>query len=287
MQPEEISNADVHRPSRTFYVTENPSGYYLKWFYRADTETIPFTFGYTVANAITLHEDVSELYWQFVGDDWEIASNNVSIRISLPQQMSGTEVKAWAHGPLDGTVAIPDVSSVTLTAPRIIPGMFFEGRIVMPKDWFSTGAAGQGSLAEIESQEQQFIAETEAKKRRQNFLGLLASVAAGALAAASLYFLTKQIRHYFLHAKDTKLPRVNMSGTLWEPPSNIDPAQVQQLLTATKTCSQCLYRYLARNSSPHFKLLRSDQKGLLLKITATTWCHKLMPKLRCHRFRNR
>ena len=34
----EISQADVEKPEKTFYVTNNGNKYYIKWFYRAESE---------------------------------------------------------------------------------------------------------------------------------------------------------------------------------------------------------------------------------------------------------
>ena len=43
-------------------------------------------------------------------------------------------------------------------------------------------------------------------------------------------------------AKDERLPSVNQAGTLWEPPSDIDPAQVEQLISATENSSPTALR---------------------------------------------
>jgi len=62
-----------------FYVQPQSNQYYLKWFYKALDESKIFTLSYTVTNAITQHTDVDELYWQFIGDKWDLSQGNVDV----------------------------------------------------------------------------------------------------------------------------------------------------------------------------------------------------------------
>ena len=60
-------------PPSTFTVVQDDEQTYIQWHFSANFEPKTFTVSYIVDNAITLHENVAELYWQFIGDEWEIS----------------------------------------------------------------------------------------------------------------------------------------------------------------------------------------------------------------------
>src|SRR3989339_325169 len=146
LQASEMGNADSLRPENTFYVRDESSRYYIKWFYRAYSEDRTFVLKYKVKNAITLHTDTAELYWKFIGDDWEISQGRTEIFVGMPSGISANDVQAFAHGPLNGTVSISNQPSgpqtVRLFAPSISSKQFFEARILFPSQGVLGGAKG-------------------------------------------------------------------------------------------------------------------------------------------------
>ena len=99
LQNSEIRNADDLRPAQTFYVLENNDNYYIKWFYRSSSQE-KFILKYQIDNAITLHQDTAEFYWQLVGDEWELAQDKVTAQVKPPPSTNPDSIQAWAHGPL-------------------------------------------------------------------------------------------------------------------------------------------------------------------------------------------
>jgi len=114
----EINNADEIRTPRTFYFKDLGDRYYIKWFYKADSITKYFKLSYKIDNAVTLHQNIAEIYWQWVGYDWELSQNNVKVKVEIPKNVDGKEIQAWGHGPLDGVVSIGSNPSVLRTAPQ-------------------------------------------------------------------------------------------------------------------------------------------------------------------------
>lgn len=149
LKPFEISDADVSKPEGTFYVRRTGNQYYVKWFYDKTDDSDTFTLQYRIDNAVTLHKDIAELYWQFIGDAWEIPQHHVRVNLTIPQNISPNDVQAWLHGPLDGIVAIPSDHLVTYTVGTLNPGTFLEGRVELPKSAFSSGAKGTFEYATI------------------------------------------------------------------------------------------------------------------------------------------
>ena len=130
-------------PGTTSYsVDETYDGVYV--FFDVHSERIAVTLHYRVEPMATRYEDVVELYWQFVGPEWENASRGVHLELQLPAAgasvAAGDNVRAWAHGPLDGTVEIGDDGVVTVDFPRIEPGSFGEVRATFPVEWIAADA---------------------------------------------------------------------------------------------------------------------------------------------------
>lgn len=76
------------------------------WYYAAADETRTFVLEYDVAGAAQKHADQAELYWKFIGTDWEVSSQTVRVTMVLPHGVGRAGVRAWAHGPLWGHVAV-------------------------------------------------------------------------------------------------------------------------------------------------------------------------------------
>lgn len=109
----------------------------VTWHYDARNETRTFEFSYTVDNVVKRYEDVADIYFQFVGDGWDRRIGTVSASVELPAEFETTDIRAWAHGPLHGTVRIASGSRVQYDIAPMPGRMYFEGRIVVPADPFA------------------------------------------------------------------------------------------------------------------------------------------------------
>jgi uncharacterized membrane protein len=94
--------------------------------------TVSFTVDYVAKGAAKRWSDTAELYWQFVGEDVAVESRDVSVTVHLPDGVSSDQVRAWAHGPLWGTVTIEPDASVVMTVDPLPASTFVEGRILFP-----------------------------------------------------------------------------------------------------------------------------------------------------------
>jgi uncharacterized membrane protein len=88
---------------------------------------------YRVIEAVEVWSDTAELYWNWVGTN-SPAVGQWTARVGLPRHHNG-EVRAWAHGPLDGVLRLePD--AVVSAADRVPAGQFVDNRVLMPVEWF-------------------------------------------------------------------------------------------------------------------------------------------------------
>lgn len=61
---------------------------------------------YTITDAVVVHNDVAELYWNVLGDGFEETITDFQVKIHLPGEDS--DVRIWTHGPLTGKNQIID-----------------------------------------------------------------------------------------------------------------------------------------------------------------------------------
>ena len=61
---------------------------------------------YTITDAVVVHNDVAELYWNVLGEYFEESINDFQVLIHLPGE--DKDVRIWTHGPLTGENKIID-----------------------------------------------------------------------------------------------------------------------------------------------------------------------------------
>ena len=81
--PFQLSWRNEGGPGKTAYSFDEPQNTVYAFFNENDSKVV-FELNYVVKDAIQAYSDVGELYWQFVGDQWEESSSNVSLTVMLP-----------------------------------------------------------------------------------------------------------------------------------------------------------------------------------------------------------
>ncbi len=177
-------------------------------FFEAEDEALTVGLSYTIMNFTQVYDDVAEVYWQFVGPKWGEDSDNVSLTIALPEQAGGKTgaveelAKAWAHGPLDGTVSIGPGQKVVFKVPHLLAGDFAEARILFPPAWLTdlpedspARLEGREALPRILAEEQQWA--EAANQKRLLAVGLL-----GGLTAACVLLLAWALVAFLRHGRE-------------------------------------------------------------------------------------
>ena len=100
---------EVKRASNGKYgiyeLTEDSSGMDFK-IYCPDNKNKVICIEYTINNAVVVHNDVAELYWNVLGDYFEENIQDFQVLIHLPRE--DNDVRIWSHGPLTGRNEILD-----------------------------------------------------------------------------------------------------------------------------------------------------------------------------------
>ncbi len=118
----------------TYQLQINDETFDVKWFYSADSETRTFILSYRVEDVVTVHQDVAEFYYKFVGENKQKSISNVRVQLSLPQPADTSQVRAWAHGSLHGDYRFENGNIIFKVAP-LPQQSFWEARVIFPLQW--------------------------------------------------------------------------------------------------------------------------------------------------------
>ena len=115
------------------YTTETNEGILrLKVFAPSSNENKVFNISYTIENVAVVHNDIGELYYNFIGGNWETIIKELNITIALPKNED--KLYAFAHGPYNGVVDILNNNVVQLNVSNIKKGDYVAARILFNKN---------------------------------------------------------------------------------------------------------------------------------------------------------
>lgn len=205
---QEVTSADSG-DSDVYTVEDLGNSLCLKVFLpREDGDEATVWVSYILDGAVMAWPDTAELYWQFIGSEWEEDAESVSLDVTFAGAAQGTpaamgsdaaNLRAWGHGPLDGEVSLdvadPADPHVTLTAPTVHAGQFAEVRATFPIDWVpGLAPSGEPRLESVLSEESAWAEEANAQRegaRQIAFAGTAALTIVPAIMLAIVVYLRK------------------------------------------------------------------------------------------------
>lgn len=154
-----------------------------QWTFPATSGAHTYVITYGVPGAVEIGSDVGRLYWQFVGDDHP-GIGDMTVDIKLPGEFGVAKpstpdtdtsvVRAWAHGPRNGTVQ-PDSRRVQLRVAAVPARTFVEADVVIPVKGF-TNPGTRELLPQILKEERNWLEPGMAAAQRAKWLAPLLSV---------------------------------------------------------------------------------------------------------------
>jgi uncharacterized membrane protein len=205
-----------------------------KWFFDAKDQTRTFILSYRILDVVTAYQDAAVLYHKFIGTGWDKPSQQVKVAVNPPGLTGRQEVRAWAHGPLWGSIEIRDNGSVIAEVQSLPAKTFWEIRAIYPVSLFPLikNVMHQQVVPKILAEEkrwadeanrkrEEWTAKREAKKIRKKLGSWIVLIISG------IGFL----RGISLYKRFGRKHKVSFSGTLYsEFPSDIPPALLSHLL---------------------------------------------------------
>ena len=87
-----------------YTISDITNGKSIKMYNETYNSSTYFYIEYTLGNTVVIHNDIAEIYYNFIGDSFDDNINKYQLRVILPNETK-EEVRVWAHGPLSGEVS--------------------------------------------------------------------------------------------------------------------------------------------------------------------------------------
>ena len=154
-----------------YYGTQNNEGNFeIGWGVGLDNsyDSRNYKIEYKVENAIAKYNDYAELYWQLIGEDFEIDATEVTGTIVLPENANSKEdIKVWGHiEDLNGTIYATELNKIEFEVDRYRSHQMLEVRVLFPTEMIiaSDRTKNIDVLPKVIEEETQWV--EEANRRR-------------------------------------------------------------------------------------------------------------------------
>ena len=232
-----------------YALTTSNNEFEIAWGVNLRNTTRTYKIYYTVSNAVTTYQDCSELYYKILGSNFEIPADKVTGTIKFPGKVSQKEnLRAWAHGPLNGNIQIVSEDTVTFDVDYLMANQMLEVRTLsLENDMFSnnTNRKNVDKLSSIISEEtswaeesnkerEEYIKELENQKNMEKMIGIAVTVI---LIGVGVLCVFKLLKYYQILQQTPKI----------EPTTKLD--YFRELPDQEATPSDAAFLYYFKNST--------------------------------------
>ena len=239
-----INTLMYHVTKDSYYGMINDDGNFeIAWGIGLDdsSATKKYQISYTVEDAIAKYNDYAELYWQFVGSDFEINADKITGTITLPSQApSKDEIKVWGHTEdLNGEIYVTDLDKISFELDGFNSGRYVEIRTLFPTSMIvSTSRTHDADILEyVIDEETEWANEANARRARRdatNFLiTLVLVIVCVLLSVFSILRALKQANKF--KGKTKYKPTQELEYYRDLPRGNATPAQSLYVYFETKS----------------------------------------------------
>ena len=230
-------NWQYHVDKGNYYGTKNNQGdFEIGWGTGLENsyDTKKYKIEYKVENAVTKYNDYAELYWQLIGEDFEISAEEVTGIIILPTNASSKEdIKVWGHiETLNGTIYATDLNRIEFEVDGYGRNNMLEIRTLFPTEMIISAARTRNvEILQTVINEETKWAE-EANQRREARITMYTAVIAIIGAILDIIFIITIIRankNPIRHQKKF-VPEQEMEYYRDVPRRNATPGEAVQLL---------------------------------------------------------
>lgn len=112
-----------HGQNNSYQLTKDGNSYRFKVFHHISFfDKFTVTYVYRITNAVTNWADTAELNFKIIGDGWETDLDHVRINLNVGNGKKIADLKAWAHGPLDGRISLNRSRGIIKMTADHVPG---------------------------------------------------------------------------------------------------------------------------------------------------------------------
>jgi uncharacterized membrane protein len=233
---------EYHVDKGKYYGTTNKNGdFEIGWGVGLDNsyDTRQYKIQYKVENAIAKYNDYAELYWQLIGEDFEISADEVTGTIILPEDASSKEeIKVWGHiETLNGTIYATDLNTIEFEVNGYDSNHMLEIRTLFPTEmiFFSSRTKNIDILQTVIEEETKWAEEAN-NRREARIVRLTAIIVVGGLILDIIFIITIISANKNPIRKQKKfIPEQEMEYYREIPRKNATPGEAVQLIQKNMT----------------------------------------------------
>lgn len=156
---------------------------------------------YTLKDVVVIHNDVAEIAWDFIGNDYKEVINELIIKINLPD--NSNELRVFSHGPLTGINSINSKKQVEASYTNFGPNRAIDVRVVFDKEVvpFATKKSNIDGLSNILDYEKEMA--NKANQQREEAQKMV-DYASWYTILSSAFFIIMGIFYYLKYDKEVK-----------------------------------------------------------------------------------
>ncbi len=275
-----INEEMYHVTKDCYYALTNSKGMFeIAWGVGLDDDydTRRYQISYKVQDAIAKYDDYSELYWQFIGEDFEIDAKKITGTILLPMNAENKEeIRVWGHTQqLNGEIYATANNKIEFTINRYSSGNYVEVRTLIPNYMItSSNRTYSGNILNSVIEEETKWADEANARRNAQKVAIYSVIVI--LSIITLYFITKIFKNIKkLKSLDSKIqPTTKLEYFRELPYKDATPAEALFVLTSgmNKSFSSsfsanildlCLRKYISLELVENTGIMKSD----IVKIT--------------------
>ncbi len=119
----------VRNGQEGIYTEENAYGLHkIKVYSPSNNITKTFEIDYVIKDLCVKHNDIGELYYNFIGGAWDVTIKKLNIDIYIPNNTQNINI--WGHGPYNGQSKIIDNTHANFQVKNIKPGQYVASRVL-------------------------------------------------------------------------------------------------------------------------------------------------------------
>lgn len=178
-------------------------------------------YDYTLENVAVKYNDIGELFWNYIGNEWDCLIQNLTINITLPQSAANETIYVFGHGSDDGTFT-KNENYITLKAKNLSSYQPLDARILFSRDTISSSKkiVNKNVL-------DKYINEEEGLSSKMDNIKVFANLDINELAIIlSLIIIGAGIVCYFVYDKEIKVEKIKYYR---EMPYGLEPELLQYI----------------------------------------------------------
>lgn len=228
------------------YTTNGSYEYNIKLYTPFVTEVKTIEYDYILKDVAVRYNDIAELYWNFIGNQWDCNIQNLIINITLPELASRGTSYVYAHGS-DNGIFTKYGNRITLMANYLSQYQALDARILFEREAISdsTKIVNKNVLEKYINDEEGFYKNQEEKKVFGNFS--IRTLAEG----LTIIILVAWFASYIFYDKEYSVEKVKYFREI---PYDLEPEMIQYLYYGKVTSSSYYIGFLNLVKHGVFKL---------------------------------